>query len=160
MTKFEFIHRLNQAAEEALLAGVRFNKSALFAQAALESDWGNSELVKLGNNLFAVKAGETWNGEVVTLNGPEWNARIGWYSTEIFWRKYAGWTECILDFAAIISKLPWFQDALQYLNNPDMYLKSLLPEGSQPGWATDPQYYKKVKEIAAELELLGGPKWT
>lgn len=65
----------------------------------------------------------------------------------------------MLDYAKIISELSWYQDALGFLNNPDMFLKSILPNGAEPGWATDPDYYHKILKIATELEAYGGPKW-
>lgn len=159
MTKFEFIHRINHAAEEASTRGALFNKQVLFAQAALESDWGNTELAKDGNNLFAIKAGETWPGDTIRLPGREWNRQNGWHQEETVWRKYSSWTECVFDYAVIISSLPWYQDALRSLNNPDLFIKAILPQGIEPGWATDPWYYEKIREIAADLEKMGGPPW-
>jgi flagellum-specific peptidoglycan hydrolase FlgJ len=162
MTKSEFIHKMNTACNEAAIKNVRFNKAeaVVYAQAALESNWGNSELTQKANNLFSIKAGTSWTEETIELPGLEWHYRYGWYHSLDKWRKYPSWTDCIIDYARIIAEVSWFQDALQYLEDPKQFLKALLPDGTHPGWATDPNYYQKVTQIAFELESYGGPKWT
>ena len=160
MTKIEFINQLNLACDAALAKGARFNKAVVFAQAALESHWGNSELAQQANNLFSTKAGASWQGETISLKAKEWDSRSGWYAITTHWRKYADWSEALLDYARIIAQVPWYQDALKFLNNPRQFLKALLPEGSEPGWATDPDYFQKVEDVALSLEEYGGPKWV
>jgi flagellum-specific peptidoglycan hydrolase FlgJ len=160
MNKIEFINRINQATNEAIEKGALFNKAVVFAQAALESNWGNSELAVFANNLFAIKAEGQWTGKTIRLMGTEWSPKTGWHQESIVWRKYQSWTDCIIDYAAIITGVSWFRDAIQYLDNPNLFLKALLADGTQPGWATDPQYYDKITRIARELENYGGPKWA
>lgn len=160
MTKFEFINKMNVACTKARLNNARFNQAVVFAQAALESNWGNSELAQKANNLFSIKAGETWRGETIQLIGPEWNYRMGWYQSLDKWRKYRNWTDCLIDYARIIAEVSWFQDALQYLDQPEQFLKALLPAPNHPGWASDPNYFQKVYQIALQLENYGGPKWN
>jgi flagellum-specific peptidoglycan hydrolase FlgJ len=159
MTKIEFINRVNQAANEALMQGALFNKAVIFAQAALECNWGNSDLAQKANNLFSIKAGSSWKGETIWLPGAEWHYKHGWSNSLVEWRKYSNWTECIIDYAKIIARFSWYQDALKFLDDSNMFLKSILPNGSEPGWATDPEYYQKVLMIASEIESYGGPKW-
>lgn len=159
MTQIEFINKINQAANEARKKGALFNKTVLFAQAALESNWGNSELAVKANNLFGIKTGSGWLGESIRLQSREWNDQTGWYLEESSWRKYQNWTECIMDYAAIIGRVSWFQDAIRFIDTPSLYLNALLAEGTQPGWATDPHYTRKIIKIAAMLEAYGGPKW-
>ncbi|HBF37339.1 MAG TPA: hypothetical protein DDW50_08455 [Firmicutes bacterium] len=160
MTKKEFIDKMNLACCEAELKKARFNRAVIFAQAALESNWGNSELVRKANNLFSIKAGYSWKGKTIKLPGPEWSNRLGWYQDFQQWRIYESWCDCILDYAKIIAEAPWFQDALQYVDQPEEFLKALLPDNNHPGWATDPGYFQKITKIAAELENYGGPKWN
>ncbi len=160
MTKIEFINRMSKACSEAIQGGARFNQEVIYAQAALESSWGNSELAKRANNIFAIKAENTWTGETIFLPASEWNPKYGWYNTTARWRKYSSWTECILDYSRIISTLPWYQDALMHMNEPKLFLQAILPNGSQPGWATDPHYTEKIMKIASEMEGFGGPKWV
>jgi flagellum-specific peptidoglycan hydrolase FlgJ len=160
MTKLEFINRMNTACDEATQKNARFNKSVVYAQAALESNWGNSELALKANNLFSIKVGTSWAGEKIWLPGPEWDYRSGWYRHVSAWRKYACWTDCILDYADIIADVTWYQNALEHLDDPELFLKAILPDGTHPGWANDPDYYQKVLKIAVEIANLGGPKWV
>jgi flagellar protein FlgJ len=160
MTKIEFINKMNTACTEAAAKNAIFNKAVIYAQAALESNWGSSELAKKANNLFSIKAGVTWVGATIMFTTFEWSNLYGWHQTRDNWRKYANWTDCIVDYANIINKVSWFKDALQYLDQPQQFLKALLSDGTNPGWATDPQYFKKVSQIAKELENYGGPKWN
>jgi flagellum-specific peptidoglycan hydrolase FlgJ len=159
MTKIEFINKMNTACTEATAKKARFNKTVVYAQAALESNWGNSTLTQKANNLFSIKAGSTWVGDTVAFEAREWNYRYGWYLSRDNWRKYASWSDCIIDYANIIAKVSWFQDALQYLETPSKFLKALLIDGTHPGWATDPEYYQKIVKIAKQLERFGGPRW-
>ena len=79
MTKIEFINQLNSACDAALALRARFNKAVVFAQAALESNWGNSELAWKANNLFSIKAGATWQGETISLKAKEWDSHyLSW----------------------------------------------------------------------------------
>lgn len=160
MTKMEFINKMNIACTEAAAKNASFNKAVVYAQAALESNWGNSELANKANNLFSIKAGTSWVGETVDFSALEWNYRYGWYSTRDTWRKYSSWADCIIDYANIIANVSWFKDALQHLEDPQQFLKALLTDGVNPGWATDPEYYQKVSRISLELEIYGGPKWN
>ncbi|HBE76870.1 MAG TPA: hypothetical protein DDW65_03690 [Firmicutes bacterium] len=160
ITKLEFISKMNNACNEADEKNIIYNQAVTFAQAALESNWGNSELAQKANNLFAIKAGTSWKGEVVFLKGWEWNEHCSWFSRMEFWRKYGSWTDCILDYANIIAGHSWFQDALPYIHDPSQFLKRLLPDGKNPGWATDPNYFQKVVQIGKQLANYGGPKWN
>lgn len=159
MTKIDFINQMNQIIDEIYTKGILFNKSVALAQAALESNWGNSELVQKANNLFSIKAGKSWKGGTIWLPGFEWNAKYGWHQSLIEWRKYPSWLECLIDYIKIINEKTWFQDALKNIGNSSMFLKSLLPNGTEPGWATDPHYYNKILKIATEIESYGGPRW-
>jgi flagellum-specific peptidoglycan hydrolase FlgJ len=76
------------------------------------------------------------------------------------WKRYPSLAECIKDYARIINTLSWYKDALPYVIGPaDEFLKNILPEPGEPGWATDPAYFYKIKKVAAEIASLGGPKW-
>ncbi|TCL71577.1 mannosyl-glycoprotein endo-beta-N-acetylglucosaminidase [Hydrogenispora ethanolica] len=160
MTKIEFIHQMAHACDKAHAQGARFNQAVVFAQAALESHWGNSDLAREANNIFSIKAGPTWDGPTFQLTAAEWHYQRGWYQAPALWRKYPDWTACIVDYAAIIAAVPWYQAALEHLDDPHRFLKALLPSPNKPGWATDPDYYGKVVRTGAEMESYGGPKWS
>jgi len=44
-----------------------FFPSVLIAQAAIESNWGQSALAAKYNNYFGIKAGSTWTGKTVNM---------------------------------------------------------------------------------------------
>ena len=50
--------------------------SITIAQAILESSWGESRLATEGNNLFGIKAGNTWQGTSVTMKTKEYQNLI------------------------------------------------------------------------------------
>lgn len=154
----EFILKMAEAYEEALSSKIRVNQAVLFAQAAHESGWGLSRLAVKANNLFGIKAGRGWQGEILSLPTKEF---IGgeWINCVAVWRKYPSYAECILDYALIINTLSWYKGALKHLDNADQFLKAILPAPGKPGWATDPRYFEKVKAIGKVIETLGGPEW-
>lgn len=159
MTKIDFITNIMQAASSAEERGALFNLPVLCAQAALESGWGESLLTKKANNLFGIKAGKSWTGDVIVMKTREFSAKKGWYTIDARWRSYDSWADCIVDYALLIGTLRWFRDALPFINDPDEFLRHILPEPGEPGWATDPKYFEKVKKTGALIQQLGGPKW-
>lgn len=159
MTKTEFIKKMISACAEAKRKGAIFNTAVVIAQAALESNWGNSGLAVKANNLFGIKAGRSWTGHTLDLPTKEWSKAKGWYKTVARWCSWPTWSDCIIYYSGMLQRLSWFRDALAHLDNADKFLEALLPEDGQPGWATDPKYFSKVRAAGAEIEKLGGPKW-
>ena len=157
--KQKYCERMKEALYWAKIRGARVNDAVLFAQGALESNWGQSVLAKEANNLFGIKAGKTWNGGTIELPTTEFRWQKGYYKTIGKWRKYRSWQECILDYSCLLKDLPWFQDALQCLDNADKFLEAILPTEGEPGWATDNKYKEKVREIGREIEKMGYIKW-
>jgi flagellum-specific peptidoglycan hydrolase FlgJ len=154
VTKLDFLSQMEEAWDKVK---PEVNKAVLFAQAAHESNWGMSGLSLKANNLFGIKAGSKWTGP--TLDLPTWEVIKGKRVNCIAkWRKYADYAECIKDYETLIKGLSWFRDALQ-TKDADSFLRNILPEGKEPGWATDPKYFSKVRAVGAEIEKLGGPRW-
>lgn len=59
------------AAAIATCKGTGLLVSVTLAQAALESNWGESKLTKLGNNFGGIKASKSWTGKKLTFNTQE-----------------------------------------------------------------------------------------
>lgn len=59
------------AAAIATCKGTGLLVSVTLAQAALESNWGESKLTKLGNNFGGIKAGKTWTGKKLSFKTQE-----------------------------------------------------------------------------------------
>lgn len=109
----------------------------ILAQSALESNWGRS--VK-GNAYFGIK-GKSPSGQStifstheVTLSGQ----RIS--ETDEF-RAYTGYAEAAADYATLIQRK--YPTALAYRDDPEKFAEAV----ARQGYATDPQYAKKLKAI-------------
>jgi flagellum-specific peptidoglycan hydrolase FlgJ len=109
----------------------------ILAQSALESNWGRS--VK-ENAYFGIK-GKSPSGRStifatheVTLSGQ----RIS--ETDEF-RAYTGYDEAAADYASLIQRK--YPAALAYRNDPEKFAEAV----ARQGYATDPQYAKKLKSI-------------
>jgi flagellum-specific peptidoglycan hydrolase FlgJ len=138
---------------------LRINAAVVCAQAALESNWGRSGLTVKANNLFGIKAGSKWRGRTLDLPTKEWSKQRGWYKTVARWCVWDSWADCIVYYGEMLQRLSWFRDALDYTCDADKFLEALLPEDGQLGWATDKNYFNKVRRVGAKIEKLGGPKW-
>lgn len=81
--------------------------SITIAQAILESNWGQSQLAQEGKNLFGVKVGYDWTGDVITLDTREF------YDTWIQddFRKYQDVTDSILDHGKFLVENPRYTEA-------------------------------------------------
>lgn len=158
MTRQEFIDKAWEAAATARSKGAAISVPIAVAQAALETNFGNSELSALHNNLFGIK-GE-YRGESVTYPTREQDKHGNVYITEAKFRVYPSWTHCFQDYANIIARLPWYQDAEDAANIPRDYLMGLVAirtedgDVEEPGWATDREYFDKVWNIAESYYLL------
>lgn len=167
--KRKAIETLSQAFNDAKKLGININQAVLTAQALHESAWLTSKLALQANNLFGIKASSFWKGETILMQGFEWNPKTRkMENQDILWRKYSSFAPCIKNYSDIINLNPWYQDALPFVNGPsDQFLANIIAEGpsknwpkGEPGWATDPDYAKKVKTVATEVQYLGGPKWV
>jgi flagellar protein FlgJ len=159
MTKTKFVNKMKAACGGARCKNARFSTPVVFAQAALESNWGNSTLCRKANNLFGIKAGKRWTGPTLDLPTKEWSKQRGWYKTMAHWCIWPDWMSCIIYYGEMLQRLPWFRDALDHAGDADKFLEALLPGDGQLGWATDPRYASKVRAAGAQIERLGGPKW-
>lgn len=159
MTRKQFVERMMEACRIARLKGAVFNEPVCIAQAAHESNWGRSGLTTKACNLFGIKAGAGWDKDTLELPTKEWSKDRGWYTTMARWRAYPSWNECIVDYAAVLGRLWWYQDAMAAIDDPEAFLAGLLPRDGEPGWATDPDYADKVRAAGRAVERLGGPKW-
>ncbi|WP_293180404.1 glucosaminidase domain-containing protein [Oceanithermus sp.] len=159
MSKRIFLDSIERYAYHAArVEGVPVVPKAVAAQAALESDWGRSQLSLEGNNLFGVKAGSSWPSPVLEL--PTWEVVDGHrIETVVQFRRYEGFEEAVQDYVRIIGRLDWYRDAVEAARygDPYGYLYGLEARAGEPGWATDPDYARKVLAIMREYGLLEGP---
>jgi flagellum-specific peptidoglycan hydrolase FlgJ len=112
-----------------------------YAQATLETWYGRSAP---NNNYFWIK---WWNNawlktkEVINWKEVEITASFRWYNSM---------EESFEDYARLISTNPRYQNAFEYKNNPELFLSAVI----NAGYATDPNYVEKAKQIWANYERI------
>ena len=115
------------------------------AHAALESGWGKSQILhpdgSLSHNLFGIKAGASWKGDVVEAVTTEYVDGQAVKQVERF-RAYASYTEAFQDYANMIRHNPRYTDVVGSQTGAE-FARSL----QQAGYATDPMYAEKLSRI-------------
>jgi flagellar protein FlgJ len=137
-----------QAQQAAQQLGV--HPVSLVAQAALETNWGRS--VPQGsdgassNNLFGIKAGSGWTGASVTASTQEYQGGAATNTSAAF-RAYASPADSFKDYVALLRGNPRFSAALGSGTSVSSFAAAL----QQGGYATDPDYARKVTAVAGQV---------
>ena len=123
----------------------------MLAQAALESGWGKYEIRHADNsptyNLFGIKAGANWKGEVVETTTTEYINGMPQKTVEKF-RAYSSYAEGFNDYAKLLMDNPRYA---KVLNSADA---EAFANGLQrAGYATDPMYAEKLMRILNSEKL-------
>lgn len=122
------------------------------AHAALESGWGQRPL-RQGttdtNNLFGIKAGGKWQGEVANALTTEYAGDSGTAlkKTERF-RSYPDQASAFRDYAQVLLDNPRYRAALNTGNDAQAFAQGL----ARGGYATDPNYAAKLSQLAMRLQ--------
>ena len=139
-----FIETLLPYAQKAAKA-LGISPEVLVAQSALETGWGKKVLQTSGQgssfNLFNIKS-HGWKGESVNKSSLEVEDGVGVQRRSNF-RVYEGLQESFKDYTDFISNNKRYEQALQQGSNAERYIEEL----QQAGYATDPQYAEKIKQI-------------
>ncbi|MBA3034082.1 MAG: flagellar assembly peptidoglycan hydrolase FlgJ [Gammaproteobacteria bacterium] len=121
----------------------------LVAHAALESGWGRSEPRfadgRPSHNLFGIKAGNNWQGAVVTAPTTEYVNGVAEQRAERF-RAYGSYAEAFQDYAQLLAKAPRYAEVVAS-RDASSFARGL----QRAGYATDPLYASKLERI------IGGP---
>jgi len=120
------------------------------AHAALESGWGQLPLRKGGvdtNNLFGIKAGAGWQGDVASATTTEFEHGAMVKKTERF-RSYPDGASAFRDYADMLSANPRYQAALNTGSDARAFANGL----ARGGYATDPAYADKLARLATQLQ--------
>jgi flagellum-specific peptidoglycan hydrolase FlgJ len=149
LTKDQFIARLRPEAE-SLETTYKVRASISIAQAALESDWGHSKLSTQYYNFFGVKAAS--GQPSVTMATKEFENGT-WITVDGSFRRYSSWQESLEAHAKLLVN--------GTTDNPQRYagvINGATYEDSanalyQGGYATDPDYSKKVIQIIKTYQL-------
>ena len=123
------------------------------AHAALESGWGQRPLRQSTgadtNNLFGIKAGGKWQGDVASNVTTEYAAGSGTAlkKTERF-RSYPDQASAFRDYAQVLLDNPRYRAALNTGANAGAFAQGL----ARGGYATDPDYATKLTQLATRLQ--------
>jgi len=121
------------------------------AQAALESGWGQRPLRDRDgadtHNLFGIKAGSSWRGEIAEVLTTEFENGVAVKRTERF-RSYSDLAEAFQDFTRLLLNAPRYRMALNTGNDAAAYAQALV----KGGYATDPAYADKLVSVARGLQ--------
>ena len=81
--------------------------SVTISRAAIESNWGKSELSKESFNLFGIKADKSWSGRTISMNTKErYND-----TEEAAFRKYRSYKESIYDYGKFLTENKRYEKA-------------------------------------------------
>jgi len=143
---------LPEARRAAAALGV--DHRVLIAQSALETGWGQSILSdhagRSSHNLFNIKAGSYWEGGTVGVTTLEFSNGIPRQQRARF-RAYGSFAESFADYIALLKSQPRYAAALANADDPARFMRSL----QQAGYATDPEYARKVLELLGDDAIAG-----
>ncbi len=121
------------------------------AHAALESGWGQRPVAhadgRSSHNLFGLKAGAGWQGEVAHALTTEVVDGTPVRKVEPF-RSYPDATSAFRDYARLLLDNPRYRGALNTGHDAQAFAQGL----ARGGYATDPAYADKLARVAARLQ--------
>ena len=141
----DFINQLRPYAEQAAKR-LNVDANVLLSQAALETGWGKSIIKSSdGNsshNLFNIKADKSWHGEQEKVSTLEFREGVAIKEIAGF-RSYGSYQDSFDDYVEFIKTNPRYKTALKSAQQPEQFMHEL----QQAGYATDPEYAKKMMKI-------------
>ena len=124
--------------------------NAIVAQAALETGWGNHIIKgsdgKPSLNFFGIKSSHNWEGDKATVKTLEYKDGIAAKETADF-RSYKSMDAAFQDYISFLKNNPRYKHALENTNTAKDWGFQL----QQAGYATDPNYGKKIASIVSRL---------
>lgn len=145
----DFVERLLPHAREAA-SRLGVAPELVVAHAALESGWGRRPLSHAdgrdSHNLFGIKAGTGWKGEVVEVLTTEHEAGVDVKRRERF-RAYPDPAAAFADYAQLLAGNPRYREALGVGGDATAFARAL----ADGGYATDPQYALKLARVARTM---------
>ena len=144
MSKQEFVALATVAAVASSRAS-GFPAGITVAQAALESDWGNSQLSRVAHNYFGIKA----HGDHAFIELPTCEVRDGkTVRCTARFARYESMQACFADRDRLIATLGCYAEARACAADPEAFIRALAKH-----WATDPLYAEKVLAIYRQHNL-------
>lgn len=123
----------------------------LLAQSALETGWGQKVTKSVNgessNNLFNIKAGNSWQGNKTSVNTLEYEQGQAVKRHENF-RVYDSIKASFDDYVQLIGNSSRYQQARDVAADPAAFIKGL----ADAGYATDPNYASKVMRVLQTIK--------
>lgn len=135
--KKSFIEKIRPVAQEGYIKyGIL--PSLTLAQAALESGWGKKQV---GNNIFGIKKGSSWTGPTKSLLTHEYvnGRKIRIYDE---FRAYPSIEDSVRDYHKLLARAKRYERVRRAKD-----YKEACIEIQRSGYATDPNYGKKLRQI-------------
>ncbi len=131
---------------------IGLNPAVMIAQAALETGWGKHVITKQDGssslNLFNIKADRSWQGEHAKKMTLEFEKGLPVQKHASF-RAYESIKDSVNDYVDFLQSNPRYSQALNKTDKPEKYLDEL----QQAGYATDPNYAEKIKNVLQRGEF-------
>lgn len=142
-----FASVLEPARANQLRYGVK--TSVTMAQAALESDFGTSQLASRYYNLFGVKGNATNGVLLPTLEYVDG----AWQSIDDYFKVYANWGESIAEHGALMNNgVSWNATLYHGVIKATTYQEAANALMAA-GYATDPTYAQKLIQLIEQYRL-------
>ncbi|EJL03854.1 MULTISPECIES: flagellar assembly peptidoglycan hydrolase FlgJ [Pseudomonas] len=145
----EFVNAMLPMAKEAA-DRIGVDPRYLVAQAALETGWGKSVMRQpdgsSSHNLFGIKASQGWKGDSARAITSEFRNGEMVKETAEF-RSYASYRDSFHDLVNLLQSNSRYQDVLKSADKPEQFVREL----QKAGYATDPNYAKKISNIARQM---------
>ncbi|WP_273858849.1 flagellar assembly peptidoglycan hydrolase FlgJ [Photobacterium sp. GSS17] len=144
----EFVQAMKPYAMRAGRA-LGVDPGVLIAQAALETGWGKKVLRNAAGdsyNLFNIKADSRWGGKKLTTQTLEFHQGIPVQERASF-RSYNSYQDSFSDYVRFLQDNPRYETALNYRTQPERFVREI----HKAGYATDPEYSKKVLRVLDQV---------
>lgn len=149
----EFIAMIGPYAKKAA-AKLGIPQEAVLAQAALETGWGRHGITRdngvSSRNYFGIKADARWQGATVETATTEYRQGFAAAETASF-RSYPSIAAGFDDYVNFLSSSPRYADAITKTNQ-SMRAEDWGTYLQEAGYATDPNYGKKIASIVSRLQ--------
>ena len=150
LTPYEFFEKIKIDAQN-LSKIYNIPVALIMAQSALESSYGNSTLTTKGNNLFGMKQFNLNSKDYVLMNTIEYENGVAKTVIARF-KSYSSWFDSLNDYCSLIVKgVTWDKNKYNGVIDKDS-LKAAEIMGKS-GYATDPKYGDKLKNIIINYKL-------
>jgi hypothetical protein len=122
--------------------------SICIAQAALETGWGTTSLMKNANAYFGIKAGKSWKGKVYSSRTKECYDGVNYTSITDTFRAYSSLRESVADYFDLITGSSRYAAACNVTN-----AKECITAIKKGGYSTSPTYIENVMSIVTKYKL-------